>query len=374
MRYANVHSVTALVALTLPVHAGAAGSDSPAWTIGPVNLRPSGFLEYIGVRRNTPTGTGIRTLYAETPLGSGPAEWQGSPAHSRVALEAGWRAGGHWLAYYESDFLQRPGLAPYRLRQLWGEYARDGWSVVAGQAWSLLRPNRSGISARNDLMNTIVVEPGYHVGLAGARRRQVRVTRRLASWHLAAAYEDIESGALTFKLAQDRRRLHWELVGLRGAGGRMAAGIATVFAIRRDVRWVSQQLWSQGIGPELVGPMPPRVHAHAVLHGLEATLPRARAEVFAYGGLAYAARGGENRLLRQWSAGVHRELFRHAGIGSMVVSFHYSWLERHPWPGGRGTLNTIAFRLRHTFELPFADRGALNDGPHGKADGCLKGR
>lgn len=374
MRYAHVRSVTTLAALVLLLYARAAGSDFPAWTIGPVNLRPFGFLEYIGVRRNAPTCTGIRTLYAETPLVSGPTEWQGSPAHSRVALEAGWRAGGSWLAYYESDFLQRPGLAPYRLRQLWGQYERYGWTIVAGQAWSLLRPNRSGISARDDLMNTIVVEPGYHVGLAGARRRQVRVTRRLAAWHLAGAYEDIEGGAVTFKLAQDRPRFHWELVGLRGAGGITAGGIATVFAIHRDVRWVSQQLWSQGIGPELVGPLPPRVHAHAVLHGLEATLPRARAEVFAYGGLAYAARGGDNRLLRQWSAGVHRELFWHASIGSMVLSLQYSWVERYPWAGGRGALNTVAFRLRHTFDLPLVGRANVRGGPGRKASGSLKAR
>lgn len=333
---------------------------SGGWSVGPVTLRPNGFLEYIGVLRDNRTGTGIRTSYGEAPLKTGPAEWQGSPAHSRVGVEAGWRGGGEWLLYYESDFLQRPGVAPYRLRQFWAQYQRDGWTIVAGQAWSLLRPNRRGISAGSGLMNTIVVEPGYHVGLAGARRRQVRVTRRLASWHLAGAYEDIGGGAAAFKLAHDGPRLHWELVGMRGAGGRMAAGVATVFALRHDLRWVSQQLWSQGAGSELVGPMPPGVHAHGVLHGLEANLPKTRTEAFVYAGLAYAARSDDNRLLRQWSAGLHRELVRRPGFGSTVISLQYSWLERRPWPGGRGTLNTVAFRLRHTFDLPPGERAAVH--------------
>ncbi len=314
-------------------------------------------MEYVAVRRDNRTGTGISTRYAEIPLAKGSAEWAGSFAHSRLAMELRGQPVGGCLAYYESDFLERPGAAPYRLRQFWVQYERGGWTITAGQAWSLLRPNRSGISPHNDLMNTIVVEPGYHVGLAGARRKQVRLTRRLGDWHLAGAYEDIGGGAVTFKLARDHRRLHWEVVGVGGVGGRAAAGLATVFAVRPSLRWVTQQLWSQGTGPELVGPMPPRVHAHAVLQGWEMNLPRARVEIFAYAGLAYAARSEDNRLLRQWSTGVHRELFRHPRMGSTAVSFQFSWLERRSWLSGGGRVNSIAFRLRHTFDLP--GRGGL---------------
>ncbi|MGC8793286.1 MAG: hypothetical protein ACP5U2_07830 [Bryobacteraceae bacterium] len=320
-----------------------------------MSLQPGGFFEYIAIRRSSRTGTGIQTPFAEAPLATGPGEWEGSPAHSRLWLQASIQAKGNWLVYYESDFLQPPGHSPYRLRQFWGEYECGGWRLLGGQAWSLLRPNRAGISSENDLMNTLVVEPGYHVGLAGKRTRQLRLTRDAGAWHVAAAYEHDGGAAMTLKLARDAGRGHWEIEALGGEGKRLALGLAAVAPIGRRLKWVSQQLWSQGAGPLLVGAMPARVHAHSAIQGLEATLPAARVQLFAYGGVAWAGRCEANRLLRQWSVGAHRELFQHARWGATVVSAEYSRLERFPWAGGRGAMHILSFRLRHS--LPSSRNG-----------------
>jgi hypothetical protein len=273
---------------------------------------------------------------------------------------------GLWLAWYESDFLQGPGRAPYRLRQLWGEYERGGWRVLTGQAWSLLRPNRRGISSQNDLMNTLVVEPGYHVGLAGRRNPQVRITRDFGLWHAAAAWEYREGGLATFKLVREGTRAHSELVLLAGAHKALGAGLSGVVSLHNRLNWVSQQLWSQGGGPHLVGPLPARVHAHASIQGVEASWPAARLRLFAYVGAAYASRSAGNRLLRQWSVGFHHELTRNPRWGVTELSFQYSRLGRFTWPGGRGALNGLTFRLRHS--LPGLGRqngGGMAQTSHG---------
>jgi len=326
--------------------------------IGRVDLHPGGFFELLGLHRSARMGTGIQTRFASLPLEPEADEWAASAAHSRIALDASFHARGKWLGYYESDFLQNAGRAPYRLRQFWGEYERDGWRILAGQAWSLLRPNRRGISSHNDLMNTLVVEPGYHVGLAGRRNPQVRIARDFGSWHAAAAWEHRQGGLATFKLARDGTRTHSELVLLAGAHKTLGVGLSAVVSLHHRLSWVSQQLWSQGAGPHLVGPLPAQVHAHASIQGVEASWPAARVRLFAYGGAAYASRSDGNRLLRQWSVGFHRELPGNPRWGVTELSFQYSRVGRLTWPAGRGALNGLTFRLRHS--LP--GRGRPNGG------------
>ncbi len=318
----------------------------PSLQIGPVTLRPSGFFDDTTMYRDATTGDSISTRFAAIPLEETPGQWLNSPRHSRAALEARLEAGGRWLGYWESDFLDAPGRSPYRLRQLWGEYERGPWKILAGQAWSLLRPNRTGISSQGDLMNTIVVEPAYHVGLAGVRNRQVRVTRTLGGWQAALAWEYRRGGDVTFKLARDGGRAHWEAVLLAGHGGRKGAGVAAVLRASARLSWVSQQLVSAGLGPELVGPMPAGVRAHSTLHGLEAKLSE-KLEAFAYGGVAYAGRSAGNRVVRQWAAGFHRKLFDHAAWGSTSLSLQYSQLDRSLWSGARGRMNYWMIGLRH---------------------------
>jgi len=318
----------------------------PVLRLGPVSLRPSGFFDNITMYRTASTPDSVYTRFGSIPLAETPDEWLNCSGHSRAALEAGFASHGQWLGYYESDFLDSPGSSPYRLRQFWGQYEGGSWKILAGQAWSLLRPNRKGISSQSDLMNTIVVEPAYHVGLAGGRNRQLRITHSTGAWQAALAYEYRRGGDVAFKLAHDGERTHWEAVVLAGHGGRRAAGLAAVVRATSRLSWVSQQLFSQGAGPDLVGSLPAEVQAHAAIQGLEARLS-GKLEVFAYGGLAYAARSPGNRLLRQWTVGWHRKLFQHASYGSTSLSFQYSQLDRTLWTGRHGEMNYVMIGLRH---------------------------
>lgn len=326
-------------------------AEGPALGVGPVTLRPSGFFHYISTYRTADGGRSVATQFGAIPLGPSDPQWRCSPAHSRTALSAELLAGGRWLGYYESDFLNGQGGSPYRLRQLWGQFERGSWKILAGQGWSLLRPNRRGISSQNDLMNTTVVEPSYHVGLAGMRKRQIRVTRSLGAWQAALAYEDRRGGDVTAKVVRDGERAHWEAVVLAGHGRRFGAGLAAVVRAAPKLSWVSQAIWSQGLGPDLVGSLPPRVHAHAMIQGVEAKLT-GRLEAFAYGGWAYATRSPGNRALRQLSVGLHRKLFVHPTYGSTLLSLQYSRLDRAVWAGGHGRMNSVMLTLRHILPPP----------------------
>lgn len=317
----------------------------PSFALGAVTLRPSGFFESITLHRTATTPDSVSTRFGAIPLEPGAGQWRYSPGHSRTALEADVHAAGRWLGYYESDFLNAPGRSPYRLRQLWGQYEHGSWRILAGQAWSLLRPNRVGISSQGDLMNTLAVEPAYHVGLAGGRNRQVRITHTRGAWSVALSYEHHHGGNLAAKLAKDSEAGHYEAV-LVGGPGRWGAGLAAVVRLRPALSWVSQQIWTQGLGLELVGSLPAGVHAHSTLQGLEAKLGP-RWQLFAYGGLAYGSRSGGNRLLRQWSVGFHRLVYEHGRWGSGYVSFQYAQLDRSTWAGGHGEMNYWMVSFRH---------------------------
>jgi len=296
--------------------------------------------------RTATTADSVYTRFGAIPLGETPDQWLSSPRHSRFMAEANWQGAGRWSGYYEADFLDPACRSAYRMRQFWGAFERGSWQILAGQGWSLLRPNRAGISSRGDLMNTIAVEPAYHVGLAGGRNRQLRVMRRFGAWAMAVAYEHGRGGDITAKLVHDSPRLHWEAVLLGGRRDRYAAGTSLVFRLNRNLSWVGQQIWSQGCGPDLVGGLPRGVHAHGVIEGIEARLTPSL-EVFAYGGLAYATRSSGNRLLRQWSAGLHRRIYHHPRWGSSTLSVQYSQLDRSVWPGGHGEMNYLMLGVRH---------------------------
>ena len=62
-----------------------------------------------------------------------------------------------------------------RLRLFWVDARKAKWEALAGQSWSLLTPNRSGISPLpSDLFFTQDVDPNYHVGQVWSRTPQLR--------------------------------------------------------------------------------------------------------------------------------------------------------------------------------------------------------
>jgi hypothetical protein len=80
---------------------------------------------------------------------------------------------------------------------------RGKWEILGGQSWSLLTPNRVGISPDpGDIFNTRNMDPNYQVGLAWARQAGFRLGYHPDEhWALALAAENPEqftAGEVTF--------------------------------------------------------------------------------------------------------------------------------------------------------------------------------
>ena len=309
--------------------------------LGPANIRPSGFFETISMYRSQTTGDTVNTRFGRVPLGESPSEYLLSAGHSR--MQACGEVGG-FSGYIETDFLNAPGSEPFRFRQYWGEYRVGKWRILGGQAWSLLRPNRSGINSESGLMNTLVVEPAYHVGLAGVRNRQVRITREEGNWRIAVSYEAGKN--VLGKITHDSPLLHWEAIAL-GSAYRRAASFAAVVHASRRIDVVTQEVVSRGGGPDLLNTIPAWVNAHSTIQGIEARV-MPTLELFAYGGLAYGSRSAGNRTVRQWTVGLIRHLFEERPWGAATVAAQFSQLDRSTWQDGYGLMNYMQVSFRYS--------------------------
>ena len=337
------------VAAALSICNGQVSGGSPTATlsIGRIHLRPSGFLEAIGVARSATTNDNISTDFGAIPLSKTSSDRLVSIRHSRLTLHGETRAGdGLLTGYVETDFLSPVGRPPWRLRQAWGEYSRRKWRILAGHAWSLLRANQKGTSSERDLIDMDVIDPAYHVGLLGDRKRQIRVVRELGpNWQAAISYE--EGGYGIAKVAHDRRRLHLEALGLAGRGSQWGAAAAAVIQAGDRITFLTQQFITHGAGREAIGGVPPRVRAFATIEGAEAKLGRTTS-VFGYAGLVYGARSVGNRVVHEWSVGARHKVWDHHPYGATTIAAHYSHVDRAVWKGGHGEMSYVMVSLRYT--------------------------
>ena len=325
-------------------------NDTPGRTpiqIGLLRLRPSGFLESTGVLRSAASGDDMSTRFGSIPLESSGGESLVSFRNSRMALlgEVPLSEALKVSGYAEADFLNRPPNDPFRWRQYYGKLQWGDWEVLAGQAWSLLRPNRLRISSEGDLMNTRVVDAGYHVGLLGSRRRQVRVTRRMGAWQAGISVENGKD--FLPKLVHDGKRTHLELIGLAGRGGRRGMSIAAVAHATSKLDLVTQQFYSSGGGPDALSTIPAGIRVLSTLEGAEMKL-RKGLEVFAYGGLVYGRPSPGNRAVREWTTGFSQKVLVDR-YGSAVFAAQYSQIDRSTWAGQHGMMNTVMLSMRHYF-------------------------
>ena len=325
---------------------------SPGGTlrIGPVRLRPSGFLEVIGVARSATTNDNVSTDFGAIPFTPTPSDRLVSIQHSRLMLHGDAHVGAGLLTgYIETDFLSPVERPPWRLRQAWGEYRRNGWHVLGGQAWSLLRANQKGISSERDLIDVDVIDPAYHVGLLGDRKRQVRLVRELGpNWQAAVSYE--EGGYGIAKAVHDRRRLHLEALGLIGRGKQGGAAAAAAIQVGDRITFLTQQFITRGAGPEAVGGVPSRVRAFATIEGAEAKLGHGTS-VFGYAGLVYGGRSAGNRVVREWSVGAKHKLWERPH-GAATIAAHYSHVGRAVWNDGHGEMSYFMISFRYTVPAP----------------------
>ena len=318
--------------------------------LGPVLLKPSGFLDIIGVVRSNDTGENVSTDFRAIPLADTPRDWLISARHSRVMLHGETNLfSGTLIGYFEGDFLSPAGSHPWRLRQAWGEYRHGKWRILGGHAWSLLRANQKGISSEKDLIDIDVIDPAYHVGLLGDRKRQIQVIREVRpGWLIAGSYE--EGGQIVAKAVHDRKRLHFEAMALGRRDGAWGTSAAAVVHVSKRVSILTQQFVTDGAGKEAVGG-PEGVRSYATIQGAEARLPHGTI-VFGYGGLVYSARSEGNRIVGEWTVGAKKRLFRWSAAGEATMSAHYSHVERAVWSGRKGNLDYVMISLRFTIPAP----------------------
>lgn len=155
-----------------------------------LRLIPGGFLEATTLFRSRNENADIANNYSAVPLnGSSNAhltELRGTSRNSELSLLVQCATGNTKLqGYVEADFLGAAPTANYvesnswtpRLRQLWVQIDKpSGWTITAGQTWSLLTTNEHGIATLAELRPS-TSDGQYVVGFTWTRQRTFRVTK-----------------------------------------------------------------------------------------------------------------------------------------------------------------------------------------------------
>ncbi len=154
-----------------------------------ITITPLGFLDLTGVYRSTNSNAAIGTSFGSIPFSNTNA---GQLSESRISAQnsrLGLRTDGVFgktkaTLYFEGDFLGVQPSNPYvtsnsqgfRMRIFFANVRTGAWEVMAGQTWSLLTPNRTGISPfTSDVFYSQVVDTNYIAGLTWTRAAQFRL-------------------------------------------------------------------------------------------------------------------------------------------------------------------------------------------------------
>ncbi len=160
--------------------------------IGSAQITPVGWIDLTAYMRKGNAGSGLGTNFASIPFES---SVNGNLHEVRLTSQGtrmGFRLdapvrGARLLGYLETDF---NGISPgnaavtsnsnsLRIRLAWVEVAHGRFRILGGQSWSLLTPNRRGLSPLPaDVFSSMVIDPNHHVGLPWGRVPQFRLTYR----------------------------------------------------------------------------------------------------------------------------------------------------------------------------------------------------
>jgi len=176
---------------------GAHPPGKAPWAAAPagVKLTWGGFIEAAGIWRSKNEAADVGSDFNNIPYAL-------SPLHNENELRFSARQSRLWFlaegdistsqiikAYFEMDFLGAATTANSidsnsytpRIRQGFLNYDDNatGWHVLAGQAWSLLTQNRSGIVARQENI-PLTIDAQYVVGFNWTRNAQIRVVKDVA--------------------------------------------------------------------------------------------------------------------------------------------------------------------------------------------------
>jgi hypothetical protein len=156
--------------------------------LGNVDFRFGGFLDAEAVVRSTNVGSGLGTTFGTIPFENTP---QGNLSETRLTAQGSrfnllvstTLGSGTLKGFVEIDFLGNgPGNAfvytnahTPRMRHGWAQYARGGFEFTAGQTWTLLTPNRNGLSpVSSDVVLSQNLDANLQLGLTWARQNQFR--------------------------------------------------------------------------------------------------------------------------------------------------------------------------------------------------------
>jgi hypothetical protein len=162
----------------------------PYLRFGSVCITPVGFVDATFVWRDKNAASGIGSNFGSVPynnvVNGNLSETRFSVQNSRLGLrvDGDWK-GTHFIGYNEFDFLgtsggtnlntTNGGVVP-RLRLFWLDARHGGWEFLAGQSWSMLTPNRFGISPLpQDIFYSQVMDVNYMAGLTWTRQPGFRV-------------------------------------------------------------------------------------------------------------------------------------------------------------------------------------------------------
>lgn len=161
--------------------------------IGLTTITPVGFMDLTNTYRSTNSGAGYATNFGNYPYnnvipGGRLTEDRFQAGNSRIGFRADTvYKGFHVLGYFEGDFVGGVGNAAfntqvtsnsilYRMRLYWVDVRKGALEFLAGQSWSLLTPNRNGLSALpGDLFYGQEFDVNYLNGLTWGRIPGLRV-------------------------------------------------------------------------------------------------------------------------------------------------------------------------------------------------------
>ena len=191
-RQAQQQAATAPAPAATPAPA-AAPAKGPGIQAGPLTITFGGFTELAGIYRNRNEAADIASNWnTGIPFPNAAAEhmseFRMSARQSRLSILTQGPQDGDATAeaYFEMDFL---GAAPtansvesnsynLRMRHIYGTYYRKDWGfyLLAGQNWSLVTLEKTGMRPRNEL-TPLVIDAQYVPGFTWTRNPQVRFVK-----------------------------------------------------------------------------------------------------------------------------------------------------------------------------------------------------
>lgn len=166
-----------------------------------ISITPGGYFAAEALYRSHAENADINTSWSSIPFDSQTmaylSEFRATARQTRLSLRTDGSAGNATLTgYFETDFLgsgsgasevQSNGYSN-RIRQLWGRVQfPNGWTLSAGQMWSLITTNRNGIENLTEFA-TPLIDASQFIGNDYARQTAFRVTKTLENNKITTAF------------------------------------------------------------------------------------------------------------------------------------------------------------------------------------------